>query len=268
MPPPLVLQHFPVHYQPSVLRRGDGMSQLCRRPWRGPRTRPWDDPSNLRLDTGFIRFADSFDHMRASGPPHHAIDIYGAYGCEIRATVPGVVVREFRVRGEVRPGINLSDPPVPRNGRETNSGNYVMLRDELGYWHHYCHMQRREQFALGQEVRAGQLLGELGATGLLGKHQHLHYQVTRRTSRGVLITAGYVNTYDELRRLAVLLGQRRDLRVDIPRRRAQQIVIAPANLVPWMAYRGESNFQSGCRGHGGGARGWHVPSAPTPPLPE
>jgi murein DD-endopeptidase MepM/ murein hydrolase activator NlpD len=159
-------------------------------------------------DTRVISFENSFGQPReqSDGPTtynvtHGAIDIIGAWGCEIRATVDGTVVERWYVfpddgPRESRAGVGHEEysEDNPRTG-----GHYVMIRDADGFYHYYAHMLSEPRVAVGNSVRAGETLGRLGASGLApGRVQHLHYQTTRRTEWRMT----NFNPYRELRRLA------------------------------------------------------------------
>jgi murein DD-endopeptidase MepM/ murein hydrolase activator NlpD len=130
---------------------------------------------------------------------HGAIDIYGAFHCQIRATVGGTVpdtwVAYERGSADPRPGVGFIDWS-PENRRAP--GHYVMIRDEQGFYHMYSHMAGEPDVEVGDTVRTGQLIGRLGDSGLRRRTQHLHCQTTRRPGR----TAVNYDPFRELRRLA------------------------------------------------------------------
>ena len=133
---------------------------------------------------------------------HGAIDIYGAFECEVCATCDGTVAEAWTPGGERRPRPGTGYMPYEGDGNR--GGNYVMIVDPLGYYHYFAHMSRKSELRPGDPVQAGQVLGTIGATGLPpGRVQHLHYQVTRREGRVV-----NHNPYQPLRHLAERLGAR------------------------------------------------------------
>lgn len=172
------LNTFPVHHRPGLLL--------------GTVNRPGSD-SNCPMS---ISFHDNFNDPRRDGQVHRAIDIGGAMGLEILATVAGTVPATWSVftggRREERPGIG---------DNTTDGGYYVMIRDADGYYHYYAHLWEPPLVGIGGSVYAGKLLGYLGMSGNALYCQHLHYQVSQR--EGGL---RYFNPYLELRRLAVLRG--------------------------------------------------------------
>jgi murein DD-endopeptidase MepM/ murein hydrolase activator NlpD len=180
------LQFFPVRYPGYMVAAG--IPQENTKPH--PRQRGATCPR-------FIQFRDDFNAPRGNAV-HSAIDIFGAFDLEIVATTDGTIPATWSVRqGSVR--VNVSGV-----GNSADGGNYVMIRDVRGYYHYYAHMRYPPLVRPEQTVRAGQLLGYLGDTGRARTTcQHLHYQVSTR--EGGL---RFFNPYQELRRLARLLGAR------------------------------------------------------------
>lgn len=183
------LGYFPVHYPSEALASGIDVLQTVR-----PRAaRSGWDPREI----GFGRNFGQERNGRVEG--HGAIDIFGAFGCEVRATVSGRVVENFVNNSGRHPGVGYS-PSTPEN--RIAGGNYVMIVDASGFHHYFAHMRDALVLQTGEEVAIGQRLGVVGATGMpSGYMQHLHYQVTTRQGR--LIN---YNPYAELRRLATALG--------------------------------------------------------------
>lgn len=192
-----VLTVFPVQYPPIAWAAGLGALET------NGRTRP--EGSTRGHESRAIGFGpQSFGQDRPGSHAHRATDIFAGFGCEVRASCDGHVVKQFYATDGAVPGSGF----MPRSAsNRITSGNYVMIRDARGYHHLYGHMFRRPSVQPGQFVRAGTLIGTVGATGLPpGRVQHLHYQVTRRTDEGRAIRGEYYNAYDELRRLAEVLG--------------------------------------------------------------
>jgi murein DD-endopeptidase MepM/ murein hydrolase activator NlpD len=175
---PTTINTFPVRHRPGLL-----LATV---------NRPGSD-SNCPMS---ISFHDGFNDRRPSGQTHHAVDIGGAMGLEILATVAGTVPASWSVytrgRQEERAGIG---------NNTTDGGYYVMIRDADGYYHYYAHLWEQPQVGIGDTVHAGKLLGYLGMSGNTQYCPHLHYQVTQR--EGGL---RYFNPYLALRRLALLRG--------------------------------------------------------------
>ena len=110
-------------------------------------------PVNGRLTSGFgMRRHPLLGYVRM----HAGIDFAAGYGTPIHAASDGVV--SFA-------------------GRHGGHGNYVRLNHGAGYGTGYAHMS---QIAVGpgMSVRAGQVIGYVGSTGL-STGPHLHYEVYR-----------------------------------------------------------------------------------------
>jgi murein DD-endopeptidase MepM/ murein hydrolase activator NlpD len=113
-------------------------------------TRPTLWPVEGRLIGSFGRRSDPFSGELAF---HTGVDISGSIGTPIRAAADGVVVTaEF----------------AARYGR-------LVIVDHGGMQTFYAHLSRFEVIA-GQEVRRGQVIGALGASGRVSG-PHLHYEV-------------------------------------------------------------------------------------------
>ena len=115
-------------------------------------TRPTLWPMEGRLIGSFGRRSDPLSGQMAF---HTGVDISGPVGAPIRAAADGVVVAaEF----------------AARYGR-------LVIIDHGGMQTYYAHLSRFEVIA-GQEVRRGQVIGTLGASGRVSG-PHLHYEVRR-----------------------------------------------------------------------------------------
>ena len=160
-----------------------------------------------------IIFGNDFDVPKHKGRLHHAIDIFGAPGLHIVATINGTIVQHWHYSGAKSAG--------PSGGRSEGGGYYVRLIDDHGYVHYYSHLRRPPMVGSGDRVSAGQVIGLLGQTGLVATScPHLHYQVrrplrlSRRRSYSIDIggslysTRGReaVNPYSELVRLCIAAG--------------------------------------------------------------
>ena len=192
---PNTLSTFPVQYPRWMVATGTPPETTKASP---------RDPS--RMCSTLIRFGDDAAGARGSDR-HGAIDIFGAFQLEIVAAREGTVVKRWisnsrdsmtggRVRAEVS-GVGTGG---------TDGGNYVMIRDDAGFYHYYAHMGAAPLVRPGERVRSGHLLGYLGDTGKARTTcQHLHYQVTIREG-----AFQCVNPYRELWRVAQLLGAGRN----------------------------------------------------------
>lgn len=74
-------------------------------------------------------------------------------------------------------GVNVSGV-VSSKGVDSSGANYVVIQDTNGYKHQYWHLQQPSPLSKGQTVRAGQLVGLMGATGNV-TGPHLHYGIIK-----------------------------------------------------------------------------------------
>jgi murein DD-endopeptidase MepM/ murein hydrolase activator NlpD len=88
---------------------------------------------------------------------HQGIDYDGNFGDDIRAVGAGRVVKA----GWWANGYGIS----------------VLVNHGGNFYSHYAHMQH-DYVAVGQRVKAGQVIGEVGATGD-ATGSHLHFEVWR-----------------------------------------------------------------------------------------
>lgn len=129
----------------------------------------------------------------------------GYYGSNIGATSssawpwqvtsPFGVKRSYYAKGkhvnDIHNGIDLSKPNasgtpmgvnvsgvVSSKGVDSSGANYVVIQDANGYKHQYWHLQQPSPLSKGQTVRAGQLVGLMGATGN-ATGPHLHYGIIK-----------------------------------------------------------------------------------------
>lgn len=172
-----------------------------------------------------VRFGDSFNQGRRSmggSTPHRAIDIIAPRGVPVFAAVGGIVPATWSVFQEISPGrrrrVAIPAIGTPTNPPNNDGGNYVVMVDRNGKHHYYAHLDSPALVRIGQRVEAGTLLGYVGSTGR-GSMPHLHYQITTRPDpqRGIR-TLTFWNAYQELSRLATMLGgqpRRYSTRVDI-----------------------------------------------------
>ncbi len=89
--------------------------------------------------------------------PHEGIDLSGWTGTDIVATGNGVVTED---------------------NRRSGYGLQVLVDHGFGYKTRYAHLSKIS-VTVGQEVKRGQKIGELGSTGL-SSGPHLHYEVILR----------------------------------------------------------------------------------------
>lgn len=110
--------------------------------------------------------SDFDDHRTINGKDtlHGGVDFAAAEGTDIRAVEGGeVITNEYN---------------------EKLNGNYVQIRDEQGRVHYYGHMQNRSQLKVGSKVGAGDVIGQVGKTGM-ASGPHVHYQI--RDANGNLV---------------------------------------------------------------------------------
>ena len=105
---------------------------------------------------GRCSFSDSWHAPRGSGRVHEGVDIVGARGLAIYAVVDGIITRM------------LSGGAL--------SGNSIRLTAPDGTYFFYAHLDGfAAGLAVGQTVRAGQVIGYNGSTG--ASTPHLHFEV-------------------------------------------------------------------------------------------
>jgi murein DD-endopeptidase MepM/ murein hydrolase activator NlpD len=110
-------------------------------------------------------FEDGFLYPRR-GKLHHAIDIRGPAGLLVVSSTNGAVAREWYLDSRRYQG----------TGYGNDAGHFVVIVDELGYFHHYAHLHEGAIVSPGDRVYAGQRLGLVGMSGN-AQGPHLHYQV-------------------------------------------------------------------------------------------
>ena len=91
---------------------------------------------------------------------HAGIDIVARPGTPVMAAADGVVTKSFF---------------------EPLFGNQITILHDLPdsprvYKSNYYHMRQRTVF-VGDEVRQGQIIGQLGSTGLMAAFPHLHFEI-------------------------------------------------------------------------------------------
>lgn len=99
-------------------------------------------------------FGHRMDPFSGEGALHTGVDIKAVTGAPVRATADGVVLRAERFSGY---------------------GRLVILDHGSGIQTYYAHLSRYEVMP-GQEIRRGEIIGTVGATGR-ATAPHLHYEV-------------------------------------------------------------------------------------------
>jgi murein DD-endopeptidase MepM/ murein hydrolase activator NlpD len=115
--------------------------------------------------------ADTWHGARSEGRRHEGIDIFAQRGTPVLAATEGIVLRV---------------------GTNRLGGRVVWVLGPGGQRHYYAHLDRYADIDKGQRVRAGTVLGYVGATGnAKGTPPHLHY--------GIYEAGGAINPYPMLR---------------------------------------------------------------------
>ena len=93
---------------------------------------------------------------------HRGLDFKAKAGTDIPAAATGTVVY---------------------SGRNEGLGNTVIVKDSEGYFHLYAHMQDGGRMPRrGDSVKQGDIVGQVGSTGLRTTGPHLHYSVLDKMS--------------------------------------------------------------------------------------
>lgn len=105
----------------------------------------------------------SSDYGPRSGGHHNGIDFAAAGGTPIHTPVAGVVtVNKYEAGG---------------------FGNYIKIKDKIGNYHIFGHMNAPSPLAVGQKVGKGALVGNVGTTGA-STGNHLHYEIRTTPYKG------------------------------------------------------------------------------------
>ncbi len=102
---------------------------------------------------GRSELRDTWGAARSQGRRHMGIDIKAPPGTKVRASTDGVVLR------------------ISTQGA---GGKAIWLTGPQGSVHYYAHLRRFADLEIGQRIRQGQVLGEVGQTGN-ATTPHLHY---------------------------------------------------------------------------------------------
>ena len=131
--------------------------------------RPEDVDLDVLLSQGLLipvegvnveKLRDSFLNSRGTYAKHLAIDIGAPRGTPVLATTDGQIVKVTR---------------------ERRGGKSIYQKDETGkYLLFYCHLNGYAQgMGPGRQVKKGDVIGYVGATGHVIGGPHLHFSVTR-----------------------------------------------------------------------------------------
>jgi len=148
--------------------------------------RPEDVDLDVLLSQGLLipvegvnveKLRDSFLNSRGRYAKHLAIDIGAPRGTPVLATTDGQIVKV---------------------GREQRGGKSIYQKDATGkYLLFYCHLNGYAQgMGPGRQVRKGDVIGYVGATGHVIGGPHLHFSVTRVPEQSENFKAGMaINPY-------------------------------------------------------------------------
>jgi murein DD-endopeptidase MepM/ murein hydrolase activator NlpD len=147
----------------------------------------WVVPEEFALD--ILRFGADGRTYRADGA---ANEDFHAWGAPVRVVADGEVVRVVdrfddgpifrRAPGEAPEAylgrVQQAQMALFAQGLDAIGGNVVVVEHANGEYSHYAHLQRGSvAVAVGDAVKAGQLVGRLGNSGN-STEPHLHFQVT------------------------------------------------------------------------------------------
>ena len=107
---------------------------------------------------GRCSFTDTWQQVRPGGRQHEGVDIMGVKGLALYAVVDGTITRTYGADSML-------------------SGNALRLTTSDGTYFFYAHLDSfAPGIAVGSVVKAGQIVGYMGATGNAGS-PHLHFEV-------------------------------------------------------------------------------------------
>jgi len=107
---------------------------------------------------GRCSFADTWQQSRPGGRQHEGVDIMGVKGLALYAVVDGTITKMYGADAVL-------------------SGNALRLTASDGTYFFYAHLDSfAPGIAVGSVVKAGQIIGYMGATGYAGS-PHLHFEV-------------------------------------------------------------------------------------------
>jgi murein DD-endopeptidase MepM/ murein hydrolase activator NlpD len=113
---------------------------------------------NVFPSQGRCSFVDSWHEARPGGRLHIGVDIIGPKGLALYAVTDGTITKMYGADSKL-------------------SGNALRLTMSDGTYFFYAHLDSFAQgITIGSVVRAGQIIGYMGATGNAG-NSHLHFEV-------------------------------------------------------------------------------------------
>ncbi len=209
---------LPIHYRqtirlvppvdgPTVVYDGHDIYSHHRRiPMGGELAR------RIGLDSNPVRYANDFSPVGPNGDlAHGPIDVpanWYAYGATVRAPGDGVVVSAVNDVAENRidAGKLIMAPDSGTNETRQVQGNHVIIRHPNGLFSTMAHLKAGSvRVRAGDQVVAGEPIGQIGFSGDTGHHVHLHHMVTAAASFN---TDGFPIYYDGVRRVRLPIGGR------------------------------------------------------------
>ena len=108
---------------------------------------------------GRCSFVDSWHDKRSGGRLHVGVDIVGPKGLAIYAVTDGTITKMYGAESKL-------------------SGNALRLTAADATYFFYAHLDSfAPGLAVGSVVKAGQIIGYMGATGNAGGNSHLHFEI-------------------------------------------------------------------------------------------
>ena len=108
---------------------------------------------------GRCSFVDSWHDGRSGGRLHIGVDIVGPKGLAIYAVTDGIITKMYGAESKL-------------------SGNAIRLTAADATYFFYAHLDSfASGITVGSNVKAGQIIGYMGASGNAGGNSHLHFEV-------------------------------------------------------------------------------------------
>ncbi len=144
-------------------------------------TLPFAPDSAYRVTQGYN---GSYSH---TGPDQYAIDFKMPVGTPVYAAREGMVVKA-----------KVDSTTGGPNRSYLNSANYILIRHADGTLANYAHLRKNgTRVTVGQNVRAGELIGYSGNTGFSsGPHMHFSVFKTRNGSQRETVPVFFKTTDD------------------------------------------------------------------------
>ncbi|WP_412544071.1 peptidoglycan DD-metalloendopeptidase family protein [Longispora sp. K20-0274] len=127
-------------------------------------TGAWVAPVTASITSGY---------MQPARPDHHGVDLGAARGTQIRVAAAGIV---RTAACDATAGGRDYGCDTDGSVAVTGCGWYVDVEHADGVVTRYCHMLRRPEVNVGDQVAAGQVLGQVGTSGN-SSGPHLHFEV-------------------------------------------------------------------------------------------